>query len=357
MTLIPVESYTALYYNVLLFLILLTCFKMLIKEGKSKKNYNSLLLFFFALFYMGLRPISGAYFGDMSTYNRTFEYYASGGDIRSSKDLFWEVFMKFCSTIMTAKAFFLLCALLSVFPLYYACKKWFNNSMYIPFLMFLGSFSFWAYGTNGIRNGIATSFIILAFSFINKKKINVYILLIIALFIHSSSIIPIAAYLITLVYKNPKHFLLGWLLCIPLSLILGSFWENLFASIGFDDRVSYLTQGNVNEDNFAYTGFRWDFLLYSSSAVYAGYYFIIKKKFKDETYIRLFNIYVTANAFWILVIRANFSNRFAYLSWFMIAIVIFYPFFKKQFFKNQSKVLAKVMILYFSFTYLMFLIA
>ncbi|WBX70731.1 EpsG family protein [Tenacibaculum retecalamus] len=249
-----------------------------------------------------------------------------------------------------------MCSLLYILPLYIACKKWFSNSMYIPFLMFLGSFSFWAYGTNGIRNGIATSLIILAFSLINKKKKYVYIFLTIAFFVHSSAIIPIAAYLIALLYKNPKHFLLGWLLCIPLSLILGGFWENLFASIGFDDRVSYLTQGNINGDDFAYTGFRWDFLLYSASAVYAGYFFIIKKQFKDKTYIMLFNIYLAANAFWILVIRANFSNRFAYLSWFMMAIVIFYPFFKQQFFKNQPKVLTKVMVLYFGFTYFMFLI-
>ena len=39
-------------------------------------------------------------------------------------------------------------------------------------------------------------------------------------------------------------------------------------------------------------------------------------------------IYLTANAFWILVIRSSFSNRFAYLSWFLMAIIIFYPFFK-----------------------------
>lgn len=356
MTLIPLEHYTALYYNFLLFLIVLVCLKTLIRGVGNNKNYNSFLLFFIVFLYMGLRPISGAYFGDMSTYNRVFEYYASGGMIRTSKDFFWEVFVKFSSTIMTAKYFFLICSLLYIIPLYIACKRWFNNKMYIPFLMLLASFSFWAYGTNGIRNGIATSLIVLAFSFLNVKKKYMYLFLILAFFVHSSTIIPIAAYLITLVYKKPKHFLLGWLLCIPLSLILGSFWENLFASIGFDDRVSYLTQGNINQDNFAYTGFRWDFLLYSSSAVYAGYHFIIKKKFKDKTYIILFNIYVTANAFWILVIRANFSNRFAYLSWFMMAIIIFYPFLKQQFFKNQSIVLAKVMILYFGFTYLMFLI-
>jgi surface polysaccharide O-acyltransferase-like enzyme len=62
---------------------------------------------------------------------------------------------------------------------------------------------------------------------------------------------------------------------------------------------------------------------------------------------------VFANAFWILVIRANFSNRFAYLSWFMMALVIIYPLLKKEMIKNQYKVLAKVMLIYFAFTFLM----
>jgi hypothetical protein len=63
-----------------------------------------------------------------------------------------------------------------------------------------------------------------------------------------------------------------------------------------------------------------------------------------------------ANAFWILVIRANFSNRFAYLSWFLMAVIVFYPFFKMKFFKKQNKVLAYTILGYFGFTYLMFLI-
>jgi hypothetical protein len=62
---------------------------------------------------------------------------------------------------------------------------------------------------------------------------------------------------------------------------------------------------------------------------------------------------VFANAFWILVIRANFSNRFAYLSWFMMALVIIYPFLKSQLMPNQNKVLARVILFYFAFTFLM----
>ena len=357
MSIIPLPYYTYVYYNLLLFIIIGVYLKIRTQKLQFDGRSSAFVLLGIVVLYMGLRPISGRYFGDMGTYNRYFEYYATGGAILNSKDILWHLFMKICSNIMTAKSFFLLCSVLYITPLYIACKKWFGKEMYIPFLMLLASFSFWAYGTNGIRNGIATSFVILAFSYGNKKKIKSLLLLVITFFIHSSIIIPAAAYLITMFYKNPKYYLRGWLLCIPLSLVLGSFWENFFASLGFnDERISYLTQGNINNDEFAYTGFRWDFLLYSASAIYAGYFFILKKKFNDKVYINLFNIYAAANAFWILVIRANFSNRFAYLSWFMMAVVIFYPFFKQQFFKNQPKVLGTVLLLYFGFTYIMYIL-
>ncbi len=357
-SIIPLPFYTPLFYNALLIVILLAFIKLqtngYVIHSNSKKESASLVLLIVVTLYMGLRPISGAYFGDMGIYYKYFHQFANGAQITNNKDYLWRLFMKLCSGIMSAQLFFLLCAILYVVPLYSAAKKWFGADRYFIFLMLIASFSFWAYGTNGIRNGIATSFVVYALSYTKNNYIK-YGIFLIAYFIHGSVIIPIAAYILTSYYKNSGHYLIGWVLAIPLSLVLGSFWENLFASIGFGgDRISYLTD-NRFVDQFANVGFRWDFLIYSAAAVYFGYYFIFKKKFNDKLYHQLFNIYVTANAFWILVIRSSFSNRFAYLSWFLMAIIIFYPFFKKQFFKKQQKVLAYTVLIYYGFTYFMFI--
>jgi len=137
---------------------------------------------------------------------------------------------------------------------------------------------------------------------------------------------------------------------------LGGIIETLVGSLGMGGERTYYLTTTAYADQFVSTGFRWDFLVYSATAIYAGYYFIVKRQFKDIFYIQLFNIYVIANAFWVLVIRASFSNRFAYLSWFLMAIIIFYPFFKQQFFVKQQKVLAYTMLGYAGFTYFMFLI-
>lgn len=306
-------------------------------------------LLLFVILHMGLRPINWR-FGDMVVYNQSYENYLYGMPFIPSSDIVFEYFMFNCAQIMTASSFFLLCTLLYVVPLWAACRKWFAAYNYYAFLALVASFSFWAFGTNGIRNGIATSIFLYALS--RDKIVFKVIGVIIALGFHKSVAIPTAALVLTYFYVNPKKYFYGWLACIPLSLVSGGFWEGLFAGFMADDRVSYLT-GTNEQGEFSSTGFRWDFVLYSASAVYAAYFFIFKKKFQDPIYNRLVCVYLAANAFWILVIRANFSNRFAYLSWFMMGIIIVYPFLTKIQIKNQHKVLAVVLLAYFAFTYLM----
>ena len=134
---------------------------------------------------------------------------------------------------------------------------------------------------------------------------------------------------------------------------MGSIFISLFTTLGFgDDRLASYLSGELSSD----TRFRWDFLFYSAFPVFAGWYFIIKKQFNDKYYYHILNTYLICNAFWILVIRANFSNRFAYLSWFLMAFVIIYPLLKQQFFKNQQVIIAKVVTAYFLFTFLMYFI-
>ena len=348
---IPIEYYTPLFFYAILLVVIFTFFE-LITKGFQKTKYGLLLVFAIVL-YMGLRPISGVYFGDTSTYARVFEHYQNGGTVTTNKDVVFHTFMMGCSKLMDVHSFFLISAFLYVFPLYLVSKKWFKQYWYYAFLILVASFSFWAYGTNGVRNGIAGSFFLWAIS--RDKRLFQFLLILLAISFHKSMLLPAVGFTLSLYYNKPKVILIFWILCIPMSLVAGGFWESFFANLGFDDdRVSYLTAGNVNDDNFSSTGFRWDFLLYSATAVYAGWYFIIKKGFNDKVYNNLFITYLIANAFWILVIRANFSNRFAYLSWFMMALVIVYPFLKDQLIAKKTSIkLGWIMIAYFAFTFLM----
>jgi hypothetical protein len=288
----------------------------------------------------------------MRTYDNHFSYYANGGRLLADKDVFFHMFMKFCSSIMPSKGFFFTCILLYVYPMYKVSKTFFKDYWFYSVLLLIVSYSFYTYGVNGIRNGIATSLFLWGLCYQNSK-IKMALFFILAVMFHKTLLLPIMAYVITFFIKSPKLYLRFWLLAIPLSLALGGFWESLFSSLGFaDDRLeAYLASSDEVSGSF-----RFDFLFYSSFAVFAGWYFIFKKNFNDPLYFRLFGTYLICNAFWILVIRASFSNRFSYLSWFMMGLVIVYPFLKERFFKNHHLILGSVILLYFLFTYLLFYI-
>lgn len=319
------------------------------------KNAGIFMLVFVILF-IGTRPVSEV-FGDMSTYSGFYKVIAQGGTVVVKRDFLFNKFMIFCARIMPQYYFFLLCTVLYTIPCYIFARKYFGTYWFYVFFIFVGSYMFWPYGTNGIRNGLATAVFLLGLCFYNRK-IVLYLLMALSFGIHNSVIIPIAAFVIAGIYKNPKVYLYIWLAAIPLSLIGGSFWEGFFGTIGIggDTRAEdYLAKADINRAQFAYTGFRWDFLFYSSFAVFAGWYFIFKKKVTDKFYIHLWGIYMISNAFWILVIRANYSNRFAYLSWFLMAPIIAYPLLRYKLFPHQYRVVGVVIAVYYLFTYFMFL--
>src|SRR5699024_3845424 len=157
---------------------------------------------------LGFRPISGKFI-DMMTYNRAFEAYQQGQPIETSKDILFQLFTKVSAQFMTANFYFFICACIYVIPLYIVSKKWFKNYWFYAFLLFVGSFSFWSYGANGIRNGMAGSLFLLGIS--RKKYIFQALWLVIAVNIHKSMLLPTLGYIIVQFYNNPYAFYAFWL--------------------------------------------------------------------------------------------------------------------------------------------------
>lgn len=358
---IPLQYYTAIHYHVLLLVALMILYHSTqydIGAPSSIRFFNAFgyVVVLVYIFYIGLRPISGKYFGDTANYAAVYKLLQQGEEIIIKNDYLFNYFMRWCSRFLTIHQFYLLLDVLYVLPCVFFTQKYFGRYWFFAMFLFLSSLSFWSYGSNGLRNGLGTSIFITALCFYNKK-VWMYLLFAISYFMHASLIIPIAAFVVSGLYKNPKFYHYLWLFAIPLSLAGGGFWGSFFGSLGFaEDRTSgYLTGGEEFKSQFSQTGFRWDFLFYSSFAVFAGWYFIFKKGITDKFYIHLWGTYMIANAFWILVIRANFSNRFAYLSWFLMAAVIAYPMLRYKIWPNQYRIVGVVIAVYYLFTYFMFL--
>ena len=358
MDFIPISQYNFIYYYFILLigiLIYINSNTYRLESQNNKNNINAVGNFtvIFLLIYMGLRPINSV-FGDMTVYNLVFKSFQEGDLPTYQKDVFFEFIMYRLSKFSNSGFFFFLVAFFYIISVYRACKMMFQEYWFYAFLMLISSVTFWAFGTNGIRNGLATSVFLWAICL--DSKILKYLLFFAVFFIHQSLFLPIMAYMITSYYKSDKFYFYFWLFAIPFSLILGKTIENFFISLGLGDKdmlTIYLADADESEGLEITVGFRWDFIMYSATAVYAAYYFIHKQKFKDVFYSQLVNIYLFANAVWILIIRANFSNRFSYLSWFMMGIIILYPMLKVNFFNNQHTVIAKIILGYILLTILL----
>ena len=307
--------------------------------------------------WIGGRPISGIYFGETPTYAQFFNLVKGTYIPDFEGEWAWNYLMYACARFMDVSSFFTIVAAGYFGFTLWACKRLTPNNVLVSLLFCLGAFSFFTYGSNGIRNGLACSLILLYLSYLkgnNENKIIAVAIAFIAFNIHHSTGLPILMSVVSLFFiRSFKLAYTFWLLSIVISLVAGGAITSFFASLGFDERVSYL-QATMYSDAFRHTGFRWDFLIYSMMPIILGYYIIYKRGIRNSTYEFLLNTYTLSNAFWIMVIRASFSNRFAYLSWFMYPIVLAYPLLRLDVWKEQQgKALKEIMLAHIGFTWFM----
>ena len=314
------------------------------------------------IFIVGFRPVS-PFFGDTINYANTYESFKYATTFNGGADVLFYRLMYECSKVMDVSFFFLIIEILYVVPLYLACRRLAKTNSDLMLLFVFSAFSFFTYSVNGLRNGVACSIVLLAMTFIQGKmsdKILCAFLCLIAYNFHHSAALPIVCMFPALFIKDRRVMFSFWFFSIILSLLAGGAISSFFAGLGFDDRLDqYLLMSEEEAESYASSvGFRWDFLLYSFMPILLGMYVILKKKVYDRTYLLLLGTYIYANSFWIMVIRSGFSNRFAYLSWFLYPIVLAYPLLKLPIWKHtQGQNTAIIMLGHLAFTLIMFFLA
>lgn len=354
-----------LYFPIFLTLITILCvftaFRYIGSAGyalqeEQKQFIVPLLLCLFLVIWIGNRPIHFA-FGDTVNYGR--EYNKLNPIITNmdwSKEWVWTWIQHTCKmTGLDVHAFFTIIEFGYIFSVFWAIKEYTPSNPMLGFLFVISSLMFFTFSVNGMRNGLACHLILLGFAFILKSNYILGILITLAAFgIHRSVMLPIAAFSVGFLFKDKvKYALLIWLLSIPLSLVLGGTAINFFASLGFDDRMSSYTDGSIDMNQFSKTGFRWDFLLYSFFPILMIWYVCIKRQIVDYWYNVLAITYCLCNAFWVMVITASFSNRFAYLSWFMYPVIIAYPLINLPVWDDQDRKTGLILLAYCGFTLFM----
>ncbi len=367
----PILYFPVFFYSVLLLCICVCIWYTTSEDNhlllKASPSYPTYAIAIILIWFIGTRPISYL-FGDTITYANTYMNTSPEfSKIDWNTEWIFSIFRTFCRRQdWSVQTFFTIIAAGYVGFQTWACKKLLWEGSWIAMLFILSAFSFFTFGVNGLRNGLACSIMLAAIAYATNRQYAITAgLCILAFGIHRSTILPITA-LVTSVWiiKNPKWALYFWFTSIPLSLLYGDLMGSFFAGLGFDDRMQdYFDDKYYTYGEFSSQGFRWDFLLYSSVPVFLTWYVGVKnhehketqgKELADPESMRTWKIlattYILCNSFWVIINKVAFSNRFAYLSWFMYPMVIAYAFTRLQIWENQDRKIAIALLLHALFT-------
>ena len=305
----------------------------------------SILIAIFFVFFIGLRDPNGIEFGDTQAYSR--HYLATMGDYfiwdwKHNNFLYDNMFLLFSSKKFPVDIFYLFISFIYFGGIWLCCYILFPKDSTSSFVVYMAGFSTYSYSVNGIKAGAAASLFLIAIALRERKKyILTGIFLFLSLGFHHSMLMPIVAFVLCSLFKNPKFYLGFWVVCFLIAALHIKYFQNLFVSLGsdVDDKViGYLghDSGSLKFSTLK-SGFRLDFILYSFMPILVGWLAIFKKNIQSERYAFVLNLYTFINAIWLLCMYAAFTNRIAYLSWLMYPVVLIYPLLKEEWGKGQYK--------------------
>lgn len=352
-----------LYQTVYLILVTIFSFAWLIKYSKrdgaafkeapnNQCGFSWLIVILLALF-VGVRPISPI-FADMTSYIGRLERF--GGmpfyfdfDV---ENLLWDnMLMFFASIELPPTLYYIFIASIYFIGTFVSCKRLFPRDYLAAFLVWAAAFSTFAYGTNGLKAGTAASIFLLALSY-REKTIVCLLLAMTSWGVHHSMFVPIAALCVTIIYRKPKYYFYFWIFSVIIAAAHITVFQNFFAGFSDEKGAEYLNP-DENSNHLHLTGFRPDFIVYSAMPIFVGWYAIKKMEITSLMYDTILCMYLLCNGIWMLCMYANFTNRIAYLSWFMYPVVLIYPLLNEQWFGNRYKAFAKIAWLHLGFTLVM----
>lgn len=347
-------------YNTTIIILSIYCINKYCQYNESRVSLSNrssgyggalLLTIAFTIFF-GLRPIAGI-FVDMMNYTESYYSITDNKslytfDSDTTNLIFDNLFRYLASNEYEIVIFFLLISIIYFGCIFIALKQIFPQDLFYALVIYLSAFSTFSYATNGIKAGAAASLFLLAFAFY-KKPIIAFLFCFISLGFHHSMSLVIYAFILAYFVKNPKYFFIGWCVCLVLSFFNIEGLKDILAEFADEqDAERYILTDDAQWGGK--TGFRWDFILYGLPPIIVGYWTIYKQNIIDRLYQLLLCTYLAANGAWLLCMYIPFNNRIAYLSWFILPVIISYPFFKFKLYPRQYITLNYIVAIYLAFT-------
>ncbi len=320
-----------------------------ISTCREQFGYSRGLLILSAIYLVVIMTLAPT--GDKIRYVYAFDdYYETGLNLESAKDAGFAVFTYLLGNIVQGNAllYFLIIASIYVGGAMFFARKCFPDKDVPLCASIFSSFGFWSYGTNTLRSGLALSLLLVALAYVilygKKRWITILVIGAISLSFHVSMLVPIAAIVLGYFFHRPRLFLIGWFLCLLISLAFG---DQIQSAVGvyFEDSEERRISSYLLGDSSGYNmGFRWDFLLFSICPIFLSFFYKFCWKVNDRFYDIVVCAYLAANGFWLLLIRAPYSDRIAYLSWFLMPLLLLLPFLRwEKVVAKNSKILLTLM--------------
>ena len=270
--------------------------------------------------------------GDKDVYGVTFSQSMQWNEVGESHDILFYALSYFLGKLFFGcwQLYFFTISLIYVSGVLFFSKSFFPKSAFPLCLSFFVSFGFVSYGVNTLRAGFALTLLLISLAcfFRYKKPILAIIFAISALACHGTMFVPVSALLLGYWIRKPNLFFVGWLGCILISIVAGTHIQNFIGGYFEGSAETRISNYALGEGGGYKTGFRWDFLIYSTIGIVVPFFYKIYYRVNDKLYDMFFCAYFAANGFWVLLIRIPFSDRLAYLSWFMLPILLMTPLFR-----------------------------
>lgn len=315
------DLYAPVFFNAVAIVTLAVCLRLRGgRIGGRTMDQAFLVLSVVVTLFLGMRPVA-TQFGDTVNYATAFESMSRGEE--PPYEWGFVALMRLCSGTIPVEGFLLVCTAVYVAPLAFAAHRRHRIARLEVLVAFVGAFSFYPYGVNGIRSGMAASLFIAA---IASGGLGWRVgLMAAAASIHKSAVLLAAAWIATGRLRNPRLWSAAWWIALLASVLAGSRISAFLSSLpglASDERAQVYFSADSEETS----GLRLDFVLYSIAPLLATEWLAGPRIWADRFYVRLRNLYLGLNAFWLLTMYAAYTNRFAYLSWAMFPWVLVHPF-------------------------------
>lgn len=258
--------------------------------------------------------------------------------------------------------FLLLVAILFYFFTYKSIKKYtelYKSNLLITFFSCISLFFFLSMSINIIRQGVALSILLFAYSlWINNKKNNGLVLLLIFLSVafHLTSILPVLIFIFSFFISRIKIF--NILIFIYFLAIFISYFNYGFLNIspifldflGGDKRAGYF----VDEDYGYNVGFKLQFVIFNTFFMLIALY--IRRRLTDDYLVKQYSIlisyYIFSSIMLFMAFQLPFSDRWGLFSWFIIPFLIS-PLFYSPFIKGNIKIhyIIMLFLIYIGFNF------